>query len=182
MAPGSSPGPMPAMPPMTPQYGPGTQYAQEPVETRRRSPDVGPFRQGKIEVNGQIGAAFGGETYFILGAGAGYYVLDGLRVGLQSALWFLSSPVIFTLTPEATYVMHFVPIVKPYAGGFFRGYIVGDNVPDTTAIGARAGVALPILMGHGYAGGGLVYEHFLSCGEFRDCDSVYPEVGMALSF
>lgn len=149
--------------------------------------DAGPFSKGRILVSLLLGGAFGGDrNYLILGAGAGYYVVDGLEVGLDGTIWLLDEPLIGTLTPQAKYVFHFVPVLKPYVGTFYRHYFVGDDFGDLDSVGARAGAN--IVMGGGgsytsYIGLGAIYEHMLDCNEaVLDCDSVYPEFSFGFSF
>lgn len=141
------------------------------------------FQKGRFTAPLVLGAAFAGDRdYLIAGGGLGYYVIDGLEVGLDVAFWILDSPVMLTLTPQARYVAHFVPVVKPYAGGFLRHYIAGSNVSDFQSIGFRFGVAIPMNEDKNYLGIGALYERLFSCDKFNSCGDLYPELTYAFSF
>jgi len=141
-----------------------------------------PFQQWRINLGVGLGwASSGDETWTILGVGAGLYVIDGLNVGLSGTFWVGGSPFVSTITPTLTYVFHFVPVVQPYLGTFYRHYFVGDGYLDTDSVGGRLGVYIP--MGkHVYLGGGIVYEHFFDDDVFASRDDVYPEITIAFSF
>ena len=138
----------------------------------------GPFAQGRVRAS-IIGGANG--DYLVLGGGLGYYVLDGLEVGLSSQFWLIGSPRIITLSPQVRYVAYFVPFLKPYAGVFYEHGFVSDNFDDYDSIGGRVG-AFWVSGGGSYFGGGAVFEQTLDCPEFRDCFQVLPEVVIAISF
>lgn len=151
-------------------------------ETDDEPGDAGPFRQGAVDLTVRLGsAAFGSSEYLIVGAAGGYYVLDGLAVGLDASIWLFGDPLVGTLTPELKYVLHYVPVVKPYVGSFVRRYLIGDDYADFTSVGGRVGANVP--SGSGYYGGGVVYERVLDCAASRRrCDDWYPELVIALSF
>lgn len=141
-----------------------------------------PFQQWRINLGVGLGwASSRDETWTILGVGAGLYVMDGLNVGVSGTFWVGGSPFVSTITPTLTYVFHFVPVVQPYLGTFYRHYFVGDGYLDTDSVGGRGGVYIP--MGkHVYLGGGIVYEHFFDKHVFEQQDDVYPEITIAFSF
>jgi hypothetical protein len=142
-----------------------------------------PFRQGRVTVPLTLGTAFAGDRdYLITGVGVGYYVVDGLEIGLDGAFWFLDSPLILTLTPQARYVAHMVPYVKPYLGGFVRRYIVGSDTEDYSSIGMRFGINILMNEEKGYLGIGALYERFFECSRFSSCGDVYPEISYAFAF
>ncbi|HXS18017.1 MAG TPA: hypothetical protein VN764_12555, partial [Polyangiaceae bacterium] len=85
------------------------------------------------------------------------------------------------ITPSLTYVFHFVPVVQPYLGTFYRHYFVAEGYLDTDSIGGRGGVYVA-LGKHVYMGGGIVYEHFFDDHVFTQRDDVYPEITVAFSF
>jgi hypothetical protein len=96
-------------------------------------------------------------------------------LGLDLTFWVLNDPFAATFTPHLTYVFHFVPKVKPYAGMIFRRYIVTSDVDDFNGWGVTFGANfLPsagIILGLG-----AVYEHLFNCDEdLFSCDNVYPE-------
>lgn len=141
-----------------------------------------PFDQGTFSVGVGLGMASSStEDWMILGLGVGYFVVDGLQVQLDSTYWVIGYPFLATVTPGVRYVLHFVPKVKPYIGGYYRHYFVGNDNEDTNSIGARLGVNF--MTGRmSYFGAGMVYEHFLDTKFFRDQDQFYPEITFAFSF
>lgn len=149
-----------------------------------RAADVaGVFRQGSTQViiSGGTGYAFK-ETYFVLGLGASYYVLDGLSVGLAFESWSGSDPSIYKLTPSVQYVFHQVPTLKPYVGVFYRRTYV-DGLADINSMGGRAGAYVQAGR-NTYIGGGVVYEKYVSCNNsvYRSCSDTYPELSITFAF
>jgi hypothetical protein len=59
-----------------------------------------------------------------------------------------------------------------------------NDYDDYDYLGARAGIYYAPKAGGVYVGGGAVYEHLLDCtdSDFVDCDSVYPEIFIGVSF
>jgi hypothetical protein len=143
---------------------------------------AGPFAEGSLRVSIVLGSVSVGDDRGILGgAGVGYYVVDGLEVGLGVDHTFGVDPGITQVTPESRYVLWFVPVLKPYVGAFFRHAFIGDGYNDVESIGARAG-AFWVSGGGSYFGGGVVYETVVSeCGGDA-CTQVYPELALSLSF
>jgi hypothetical protein len=143
-----------------------------------------PFAQGRVALSLTAGTSFvGPDTYLLLGAGINYYVVDGLALGFGGLFWLLDDPFIGTLTPDITYVFHFVQTVRPYVGSFVRHYFVGDGIGDFNSIGARAGINILPPESRFYFGIGAVYEHLFDCDEdLFECDDVYPEMFFAISF
>jgi hypothetical protein len=144
---------------------------------------AGAFSQGRMHfvATAGSGSAFD-ESYFVLGLGASYYLLDGLGVGLHYESWSGADPDITKITGSLQYVFHQMQTVKPYVGGFYRRTDV-DNLPDLDSVGGRAGV----YVGAGrnaYLGLGVVYESYLDCNEtvYRSCDSTYAEVTFTIAF
>jgi hypothetical protein len=180
------PGFVPAQPP-PPGYvaAPPAQPEEASFDSEPRGlrPDQRPFSKGSPSLTLTLGSAWiGSNDYLIMGAGLGYYVIDGLEVGVDGAIWLFDSPTIGTLTPQIKYVVHQLPIIKPYIGTFYRHYFVGDDIEDLDSVGARVGVY--IVSGKGaYFGIGGLYEHMLDCNEnVLECDSWYPEFLVGISF
>lgn len=148
----------------------------------RRS--AGPFARGSVRLSAVIGTGSSyNDTYLILGAGAGYYLLDGLEFGLDYEAWFLAEPVMHRLSPGLRYVLHMVPVIKPYVGGFYRHTFIGSDIEDWNSLGVRGGIYYAPPNGRVYVGGGAVYEHLLNCNDtLFDCDDVYPEIFIGVSF
>lgn len=143
-----------------------------------------PFLRNRVRVTALVGfGATNTDDYLILGAGVGYFVVDGLEIGLDYDAWLIGDPVMHRLSPETRYVFHFVEVVKPYIGVFYRHTFVG-GYDDFDQIGARGGVYFAPRSGVFFVGGGAVYERLLDCsdGLIIDCDAVYPEVFVGASF
>ena len=149
----------------------------------RAEMDAGPFAEGSVRLSVILGSATVGESRaIILGAGAGYYLVDGLELGLEGEYWIGADPSISKLSPQARYVLWFVPVLKPYVGAFYRHVFVGSPYDDIDSIGTRAG-AFWVSGGGSYFGGGVVYEQLVKgCPEGWECASWYPELMISLSF
>ncbi|RKZ19974.1 hypothetical protein DRQ50_00885 [bacterium] len=146
-------------------------------------PPPGPFAQGKVRVGLYGGAASTlGNTYVLLGAGAGFYVLNGLEAGLDYEAWIGASPSIQKLTPQLRYVIWQVGHIKPYAGLFWRHTFMGDNWNDYDSWGSRFGLAFQ--KGRSYVAVGVVYERYIDNDDilFTDDSQIYPEIAFWLSF
>ncbi|HEX2689561.1 MAG TPA: hypothetical protein VHN14_23235 [Kofleriaceae bacterium] len=146
------------------------------------SPRETPFDRGHVSVTAGGGSqsAFG-FRYFGAGIGVGYYVLDGLQLGIFGLHEFGNGPRLNKVSPSLEYVAQ--PLVGswpviPYTGAFYNHWFVGDPGSDIDTLGSRAGVLY--LSGRIIAGIGIVYEHVLStCSQ--DCDSVYPDVTLGFT-
>ena len=120
------------------------------------------------------------NDYFILGAGVGYYVVNGLELGLNAEHWFGDDPSISKLSPSVKYVFTQVDPVKPYVGAFYRRTYIGSR-DDQDSFGYRAGAYFSGSRGV-YIGGGIVYEEYTDCSAFLDCSNTYPEIIVSISF
>lgn len=141
-----------------------------------------PFQQGNqvVSIIAGAGSAFG-DDYLILGAGYGYYVVNGLELGIDAQFWLSGDPSINKLSPKINYVFTQPKTVKPYVGAFFRRTYI-DGLEDLDSIGYRAGLNF---MGQGnfFFGLGFVYEDYQDCTEtvYTDCSNTYPEITFAFS-
>lgn len=148
-----------------------------------RNADADPFSKGDVRTSiiGGWGHAFN-DHYFILGAGAGYYVIDGLETGLELEAWLGGEPGIHKISPEIRYVLHSVPSLKPYAGAFYLRTII-ERLDDLDSVGFRVGAFLETGNGS-YLGVGVVHEIFLNCDKdvYSSCTETYPEIVFWLSF
>lgn len=147
------------------------------------APDAQAHRYEQGNVSLSAGGALrvgGGETIFVAGLGAGYYVVDGLEVGLSSTAFFGADPFVVQLTPGVRYIFWMVPYVHPYLGAFYRHWFVSGGFPDLDSIGGRAGVVIAS-KGPLSVGAGVVYERVISpCAS--ECDRIYPELTISLVF
>ena len=144
---------------------------------------AGAFGKGRTHfvITASSGYAFD-ESYFVLGLGATYYLVDGLGVGLFLESWSGSDPGMTKVTASTQYVFHKPQVVKPYVGAFFRRTDI-DGLPDLDSVGARAGAYMQAGR-NGFIGLGLVYESYLDCDKsiYRTCDSTYGEVTFTIAF
>jgi len=158
-----------------------SQTAPAPAPAPKPGPDPGPFRKGRIRVGfyGGAGNTYS-RTYFILGAGAGYYVLNGLEVGVDVEGWLLKSPNIWKVTPQVRYVLWQISPIRPYVGAFWRQTYVDDSFSDYDSYGARGGIAYR--KGGNYLALGVVYEKFNDFNGIGDDYVIYPEIAFWISF
>lgn len=125
------------------------------------------------------GTAFAND-YFILGVAAGYYVMDGLELGVSLQHWIGDDPSITKLSPQVRYVFTQADPIKPYLGTFYRRTFIED-LDDEDSYGYRAGA---YFSGSGgvYIGGGVVYEEYVDCSRFVECSDTYPEIVISVNF
>jgi hypothetical protein len=144
---------------------------------------AGVFSKGRTHfvVSGGTGYAFD-ESYFVLGLGASYYLIDGLNVGLHVESWSGADPGMTKITPSLQYVFHQVRTVKPYVGAFYRRTDI-ERLEDLDSWGGRAGVYIQAAR-NAFIGLGAVYESYLDCNKttYRSCDSTYAEVSLTFAF
>ena len=141
------------------------------------------FSQGHTHLSlvGGSGYAFN-NNYFVIGAGASYFVLDGLSLGLHAETWNGGTPGIRKLTPSIQYVFYQVPGFQPYLGAYYRRTYI-DELPDIDSTAGRAGIY--ISSGNNlYIGIGGVYESYLNCDEtiYVKCTDSYPEFSITVAF
>jgi hypothetical protein len=149
------------------------------------SPKDGPFDSGKIR-----GSVFGSYSnnsgYLVLGGGVGYFVWNGVELGVDSSIWLLEEPMLIHVSPKATYYLALHRKWIPYAGVFYR-HIFVESAPDQDSVGARLGIGMqqgPITISLGIVG-----ERDLPCNATRfadadqtECNHFYPEFGFGISF
>ena len=141
------------------------------------------FSKGRIHVGATVSTGYAfDESYFVLGLGASYYLLDGLSVGLFVESWSGSEPGMIKYTGSTQYVFYRMQVVKPYVGAFYRRTDI-ENLRDLDSAGARGGIYVQAAQ-NAYIGLGAVYEKYLDCdkGIYRTCDSTYAEVTFTLAF
>lgn len=141
-----------------------------------------PFDRGRFGVTGYGGSQSSlDHRYFVIGAGVGYYVLDGVELGLAAAHWFGSGPSISEVAPSVRYVVQ--PLVGtwpliPYVGAFYNHVFVGDALADQDTVGTRGG--LLYVSGQLVLGLGIAYERVVSACT-TDCSLVYPDLTISLA-
>ncbi len=122
------------------------------------------------------------DTYTILGLGFGYYVLDGLELGINWDTWLGGDPDINQITPEVRYVFRTRSAIDPYVGALYRWTSV-SGFDDETAYGIRGGVYIKAGQ-RSYVGLGVAYIETTSCDEqvYVSCSDTYPELSYAIAF
>lgn len=146
--------------------------------------DVGAsFSQGhsRFSIVGGNGYAFN-DSYFVLGVGAGYYVANGLNLGLDVEWWTGGDPGIVKVSPSVQYVFYKVPRVAPYVGAFYRRNYIQD-IEDLSSAGGRAGVYISAGR-NTHVGLGMVYESYFDCSDstYVSCSETYPEISFIVAF
>ncbi len=140
------------------------------------------FERGATNVSVLVGSgrAFD-ESYVVLGLGAGYYVADGLELGLELETWLNGDPNIYKVTPALRYVFNTSGRVRPYVGAFYRRVFIED-FDDRDSWGGRAGVYIPT-GARSYIGLGVAYSELVDCNEqiYDTCSDTYPELTFAFA-
>jgi hypothetical protein len=140
-----------------------------------------PFDAGKMRLSIGMGTVRdGNDTGFTLGVGAGYYVIDGLEVGLETDYTFGVPNDRLAVSPGVRYVAHMVPVIKPYVGAFYRRWVV-DAFDDFSTVGVRAG-AFYVSRGGTFIGGGVVHEVVLDGPDGLEDPGTYPEIVLSVVF
>lgn len=145
--------------------------------------NAAPFDKGSQSLSLIVGSGSSfNENYIIVGGGYGYYVLDGLELGIDAQAWLSGTPKIYKVSPQVEYVFDISPRFKPYAGVFYRRTYT-EGIDDLNSIGYRVGL---IFMGKSntYFGAGYVYEEYQDCSTtiYSDCSTSYPEILFSISF
>jgi hypothetical protein len=142
-----------------------------------------PFKEGSRRMTIIVGSGrIFSNNYTIIGLGAGYYVMEGLELGLDGEAWLGGDPDIYKLSPQAKYVLPTQSRLRPYVGAFYNHLFI-DSYDDLDTVGGRGGVYF-IQDGQWFLGVGAVYESYLNCDEktYSSCDDVYPEITFSFSF
>lgn len=143
----------------------------------------GMFGQGSAQFSLIVGSGYAfNNSYSVIGAGASYYVLDGVSVGLSFENWSGNGPGIKKISPSVQYVFNQASSVKPYVGGFYRHAVI-SGLPSVNSAGARAGVFFASNPNTAF-GAGLVYESYLNCQTmiYNSCSETYPEISIIFAF
>ena len=143
------------------------------------------FQRGRIELIAGGGyGSFNNSNYLILLLGGGYYLRDGLSLGLTGEAWVGSQPQFYDVSPQIRYVFLDLPWrFKPYLGTFYRRTFYTHEFGPLDSAGGRTGLVFP-LSPRAYLTGGAVYEHYFNCNKnvYTSCDEVYPEIGLEFGF
>ncbi|HKJ51632.1 MAG TPA: outer membrane beta-barrel protein [Gammaproteobacteria bacterium] len=130
------------------------------------------------------GSAFN-DDYIVVGLSAGYYLTDGLELGLDLQRWFSGDPTITKVSPQIRYVFTQAKTFKPYVGAFYRRTSYGDfngiELDDQDSFGYRAGAYFST-NNRVYIGAGVVYEKYKDCSRFTECSTTSPEILFTVSF
>ena len=130
------------------------------------------------------GSAFD-DDYTILGVGVGYYLAEGLELGIDLQRWFSGEPEITKVSPQIRYVFTRAKTIKPYVGAFYRRTSFDDfdgiELDDQDSFGYRAGAYFSS-KNRVNIGAGFVYEEFKDCPRLTDCSTTSPEVLFTVSF
>jgi hypothetical protein len=141
------------------------------------------YSQGKSRLSLTAGyGSWDDRDYAVIGAGAGYYLLDGLEVGVDGDAWVGSKPQFYSVSPEARYILNYSESFKPYIGGFYKRTFY-SSLEDLNSAGGRAGLVSPIGE-HTHLSAGVVFEKFFECDEdiYDSCTRVYPELSISFSY
>jgi hypothetical protein len=144
------------------------------------------FSKGSTSVGVVVGSgsAFD-DNYTILGVGFGYYVTDGLELGIDLQRWISGDPTITKISPQIRYVFTQTQTIKPYIGAFYRRTSFDDykgiELDDQDSFGYRAGAYFST-NNRVYIGAGVVYEEYTDCSRFTDCSDTSPELLFTVSF
>ncbi len=152
-----------------------------PRHHRRRRAKT-PFDRGRfgLSLGGGTQEAFGVE-YVAIGGGVGYFVLDGVELGLSALEEFGSGPNIAKLSPSLRYLAQplvgHTPVI-PYVGVFYNHWFISGDNADLDSVGARAGgvhISGSLLLGLGVA----VERYVSTCS--TDCVLIYPDFTISLA-
>ncbi|VAX11704.1 hypothetical protein MNBD_GAMMA25-2131 [hydrothermal vent metagenome] len=147
------------------------------------SVNAGAFDKGAIRGTILLGSgrAFG-DNYTILGVGAGYYIIDGLELGIDAETWMGGTPSINQISPSLRYVFRNSSSLSPYVGAFYRKTYI-ENLNDLTATGYRLGAYINT-GSNIYIGAGAVFINYSDCTTtiYTSCSDTYPEFTLGVAF
>ena len=116
-APAATTAPAVTTPPATP---PPAATTPPPATTTATASSAAPaqsagmFSKGNKRLTGTLGWGHSFDTdYLLLGIGAGYYLANGLDVGVDFEGWLIGDPSIYKLSPRADYVLWKMKRIKP---------------------------------------------------------------------
>lgn len=141
------------------------------------------FESGTVRFSGSVSASTSfGDDYYQLGIGAGYYVADGLELGLDARSWFGGEQDIHEVEPSITYVLSNAGSFKPYGGLLYRRTFI-EGQDDLSAYGGRGGIFLQqsqnLMLRAGVVG---IRRQDCDSDIYTDCSEFYPEVAAGFYF
>lgn len=158
-----------------------------PAPSARRT-SAGPFAKGRsrLSLSGGTTGQFG-NAYIVIGGGYGYFLADGLELGVDAAFYFGDDPSITVVSPNVRYIVWQAGAIKPYIGAFaqrqFLGEFQGVDLDDIDSVGARGGIVWAT--GRSYLTLGAAYATVIDCESHThiklECEQIYPEFGFGLS-
>jgi len=137
-----------------------------------------PFSKGRFRVSVSGGTTFQGSG-FGLGAGFGYYFIDGLEVGFDGNIFIGGDIFHGSLAPSVRYLLPYLYPVIPYVGVFYRHTFI-EYYDDQDHLGGRVGLLISI-DDRFMLGGGMVMEYALT-GCTSECLDYYPELTINFTF
>lgn len=150
---------------------------------------AGPARAADFEkgtTNLSVSVGFGsaaGKSYYSIGAGIGYWLVNGLGAGLSAETRQGLEPDLTKITPWLEYSFGVSPGVRPYVGAFYR-YTSVSGFDDYETWGYRGGLYVRTAR-NAWAYAGLVREEPIGCNgqpPTVSCSDTYSEVGIVFSF
>ena len=138
-----------------------------------------PFSKGRFRLSGGGGTTFGGGG-FVLALGFGYFVLDGLEIGLDGDIWLGGDPLMGSLAPQVRYLLPYIYPVIPYVGIFYRHRFIEKPWDDQDFFGGRVGMLISIDNRFMFGGGVVMQYAFQDFGEERF--DYYPEITFNFTF
>ena len=138
-----------------------------------------PFERGQVRIAAGGGGGVGGWS---AGLSGGYFILDGLELGVGTTYISTNDLKLLQGTGSTTYVFLPDASMNPYAGVFLRHWFVLEgNADPQSSMGIRGG--LYHLSGNGLMlGFGVVQETILDCNDSGECQSIYPEFSLSIVF
>lgn len=142
------------------------------------------FEQGTTRLSVSLGfGSAAGESYYAIGAGIGYYLINGLGAGVSAETRRGLEPDLTKITPWLEYSFAVSPTVRAYAGAFYRHTAV-SGYDNYETWGYRGG--LYFRTGRNvWAYAGLVHEQLIDCDgrpATVSCSDTYRELGAVFSF
>jgi len=139
------------------------------------------FDKGKTAFGVVAGAgSSNGDSYFVAGVNADYFVMNGLSVGAGYRGWFGDDPTQHQITLSTNYYLSLNNQYHPYVGVFGRETFRDDF--DYTSYGGRVGIAMR-MSPTSYVSAGYAFEESSDCPfRFDDCSNSYPEFVFSLAF